>query len=288
MFSFLIKLIFILNNVSFSQEVQIIDINYSEYPKIKAKVKLFDRQNKPIQNLEIERINVIENGEEKVITGFYCGKDADPKPLSSVLTVDISGSMRFGNPRPMDLAKVASLTWVEDLNLNTSECAITAFDEKSYLIHEFSNQYYSLVNSIYYLEPGDLDTDYDEALLNPPFGSLEISKSAQFNPVIVFLTDGFAQFKNYNATKVEANRQNCVIYVVTLGMSCPQSLKDLTKDTGGKWFEWIRYEDEIKAVYKEILEDAITETEVCQIEWISDDSCDENTFNVEISYIFKD
>ncbi len=165
--------------------------------------------------------------------------------------------------------------------LGKSECAVTSFDDNNYINQDFTTDRTKLLNSINNLQANG-GTDYDYGLYKPLAGSLVISKTGKHKKVVVFFTDGQPnQPPQINQIITEANSQGCAIYSVVVGMSCPQSLKDIANQTGGQWFENINTEEDAKNVYQQILQTA-QGGDPCTIEWQSGISCFAGNTNVEL------
>ncbi len=81
----------------------------------------------------------------------------------------------------------------------------------------------------------------------------------------------------------EARRQNCVIYVVTLGMFCPQSLRDVAVGTRGMWYENVTTVEQAEDTYRRILYEAEGGSP-CEITWQSEVACSSEKRLVEIEW----
>ena len=115
-----------------AQMLSVFDVDPSGHPTIKAKFFAFDENGKQITNLSKEDFQVIENGEEREVTYVSCPEPKPPQPISSVLTIDISGSMQG---KSLEIARNAAKVWVNTIPLNISECAITSFNKSNYCQH---------------------------------------------------------------------------------------------------------------------------------------------------------
>lgn len=262
----------------FSQTFSVFDVDTSNFPYIKAKYYVNGQDGKQINNLTVSDFEVKENGQLRTVTNVSCPPGLPPKALSSVLTLDISGSM---TGRRLQIVKTAATHWVNNLLLGKSECALTTFDDKNYINQDFTNNLEKLMNSINSLQARG-GTDYNEGLINPMAGSLQISQNGKYNKVIVFLTDGMPNHEPQVSNIIaEAIAQNCVIYVVVVGLTCPQSLIDISTQTGGLWFDNINTEEETQSVFREILKTA-QGSNPCEIAWQSDVSCFAGNTNVEL------
>jgi len=271
-------LIVIISSSAFSQSIRLFDVDATDFPIMRAKFYAFDEAGNQ-QRPGINQLGITENGVARTITNVSCPPQQPPRALSSVLVMDASGSMSGGN---LNLAKEAARAWVEGLPLGHSECAITSFDHRNYLNQDFTIERARLLSVINSLQAQGL-TDYDAALINSAAGGLQISKNGQYQKVIVMLTDGIAFPPDVNRIINEANRQNCIIYAVTLGMSCPTSLEEISTRTGGAWYENITTVEQATMVYKEILS-IVQQREPCIIEWESGVICKAGLTDVELQW----
>jgi len=271
-------LIVIISSAAFSQSITLFDVDASNFPLMRAKFYAFDEAGNQ-QRPGINQLSITENGIERTITNVSCPPAQPPRALSSVLTIDVSGSMNGGDR--INIAKSAASSWVDGL-LGLSECAITTFNSGNYLNQDFTTDKQKLlnvINSIY----ANGGTDYDAALLNQMAGGLQVSKKGKFHKVIVMLTDGSAPEPKINDIINEAGKQNCNIYVVTLGMPCPISLQTIATQTGGQWFENILTNEEAVEIYKRILYFA-QNVQPCTIEWESTVYCDISDINIQLHW----
>ena len=267
----------------YSQSIDLFDIDATNFPTMKAKFFAFDATGNQARPSSSE-LSLREGDIQRTITSVSCPPSAPPKALSSVLVIDVSGSMSRGATGipNIDLAKAAAIAWVNGLPLGKSECAIASFDHSNYLNQDFTTNRAKLLGAINPLQPQG-GTDYDMALLNPMAGGLLVSKNGKHQKVIVFLTDGQGSNPQINAIVGEANQQNCIIYCVTLGMSAPQSLKAIAAGTGGQVFENVTSVQEAEDVYRTILQ-AAQGGSPCTIEWQSGISCQAGNTNVELQW----
>jgi hypothetical protein len=259
-------------NQAIGQSLSLFDIDASNFPTIRAKFYALDAAGKQIINLSPSDFELLENGVKRNVTLVSCPTPQPPKAISSVLTIDISGSMSLGDVPNLVLAKEAARAWIEGLPLGKSECAITAFDHLNYLIQDYTTDRSKLLEGIENLKTYG-GTDYDMALINPMAGGLLITQNAKYKRVLVILSDGMPnRVPQTNQIIQEAKRQGVTIFGVTLGMPCPQSIKDMTTQTGGMWFENVTTVDEARQRYLQILQ-AAQGGDPCEIEWESDFPC---------------
>lgn len=250
-----------------AQHFRVIDIDTTDFPTVRARYYAFDDQGNRLPALPITSLSVTENGIPRVVSRVMCPPPKPPIPLSVVLTVDISGSM---SGEGMTLAQLAARSFVQALPLS-SECALTAFDDKNYLLTDFTASKQKLTHAISTLFANG-GTDYDQGLLVPPIGAIEMAKAGKNKRVVVFLTDGLGSV-NEAAILGAALANNVTIYCVTLTMPMPEVLKRIATRTGGEWFENLATTAEAADVYRTILQRAMG-SGPCEIEWKSAASCD--------------
>ncbi|MBK9248263.1 MAG: choice-of-anchor D domain-containing protein [Ignavibacteria bacterium] len=266
-----------------AQSISLFGIDASGFPTIKAKFYAFDAAGNQVRPSAAE-LTLTEDGQPRTITGVTCLSPKPPVAISSVLTVDVSGSMSSGPTvvSNLDLAKAAARAWIQGLPAGQSECALSSFDDNNYLHQDFTTDRSRLLSKLSTLSPNG-GTDYDKGLLQPIAGSLQISQRGKYKRVVVFLSDGLPNSEpNTSAIIAEAKKQNCMIFAVTLGMPCPQSLKDISSQTGGQWYENVTTTPEAEEVYRKIMQVAVG-SDPCEITWTSIAACQASVTTVEIA-----
>ncbi len=250
-----------------AQLLRLFDIDTSAFPEVRAKYYAFDDKQQQLYHVASE-LSIRENGVLRAITSVTCPAPASQRAISSVLTIDISQSMRTGlsSVTNLEMARAANLAWIAAMPLGKSECAITAFDDANYFIQDFTTNAAKLTSGINGLKPRG-GTDYNMGLIKAPAGALQATLAGQHQKVIVFLTDGRSETVVDEAAIIaEAARQSCIIFVVTINLECPLALKNICAASGGFAYSNIGSIPEIEFVYREILGIALSGTP-CTIAW---------------------
>lgn len=269
-------------NGIYSQNITVFNIDKSNYPNVSAKFFAYDKDGNQIVKIVAPDIEIFENSQPRTVNNVSCPSPKPPQAISSVLTIDVSGSMAQGDR--MRIAIEAAEAWVKAMPLDVSECAVTSFDQENYLNQDFTNDVDNLIMAISALHPKG-GTDYETALNKPVAGSLKVTKAGRFKKVVVFLTDGTsANPPNVQEIINEANSQNCKIYSVVVGMKCPAELKEISLKTGGFWFEDINSIRDAISVYRLILHESLG-GEHCNIEWTSGVTCFQSEINAEFNLL---
>ena len=262
-----------------AQSVSLVSIDTSAFPTMRAKFYAFDAQGNQ-QRPPAGELSITEDGVARTITTVTCSPPTPPPAISSVLVMDVSSSMSEGQAgtRNLDLAKAAARAWIQGLPTSTSECAVTSFDQASYLVQDFTFDRAALLRALDGLIPYG-GTDYDVALQRPVAGGLLVSARGRYQRVIVMLTDGLAERPDVAGIVAEAKRQECAIYCVTLGLKAPQSLFDIAEQTGGEVFEDVTTIRQAEDVYRRIMQRVIGDA-VCMVEWQSVPVCQAYAFTL--------
>ncbi|TAL70813.1 MAG: choice-of-anchor D domain-containing protein, partial [Bacteroidetes bacterium] len=263
------------------QTLSVFDVDTSGFPTIKAKFFAFDKDGKQITNLSTSDFQVKENGQLRNVTNVSCPSPIPPTAISSVLVMDVSGSMCGEG---LNMAKAAANVWINILPFDKSECAITSFSDDNYINQDFTTDKTKLINAINSLVCIG-GTDYNAAMIDPPGGGLLIAQRGKHKRVIVFLSDGGPNFEpNTSQIIAMAKANNISIYCVTIGMSAPQCMKDFANQTGGLYFENIRTKEDAENCYLRILQIA-QGGEPCSIEWQSGVNCTGGEINIYCKHI---
>src|SRR5690606_32639176 len=133
------------------------------FPVMSAGLYALDGRGALIHSLDRSDVVMRENGVEGEVLDVSCPPVPPPAALSSVLMIDISGSMNFGGPN-IDIARTAARTWIEALPLGLSECAVASFDDRSYLNQDFTTDRERILDAVARLTP-EGGTNYDAGLV---------------------------------------------------------------------------------------------------------------------------
>ncbi len=250
------------------------DVIDSTYPIMRASVYMTNDSGRRIENLSASEFELRDNGTVYPLLAMSCPPVTKPNPLSSVLVVDVSGSMSSGNPQNMSLAQAAAKEWVKLQAKDGSETALVSFDMDGYLNFDFTDDKYSLNSAIDQLKPQG-GTVYDAGLIREPNSALSIIGTTKHHRVVIFLTDGMGAC---NETEViaQAKAKGVSIYCVCVNLSAPQSLIHIAEQTGGLTFENVRSMEQIIKAYNQIYYNAISFGH-CEISWRVKPEC--NTFH---------
>ena len=269
---FLIASCALFSNSLYAQDHIVIEsVDKSQWPLVSARFYMLSPEGKSYRTIEPSDYQIYENGTERKVVNLSCPEEKPPSAISAVLTIDISGSMRRGKKAPnIELAREAAQAWIDALPVESSECAITSFNSKAYVLTDMVNNRTLLRSALEKLDP-DGGTSYIAAFLSSPTGALSVVEKGENRRVIIFLTDGLNEIDPETVVK-EAKSLDASIYCITLGMRAPDVLRTIAEQTGGAWFENVTTIDQARAIYQALLYRALG-NEPCEVTWRSAPDC---------------
>lgn len=275
--SIIVTTILITTGTAFCQSLSVSIKNTTPYPLITADFLALDKDILPFNPISTNDVRVTENGVQQKVVSITCPPTNTPLPVSVVLTFDISGSMNFyGGERTglgdknIDVAKRAGITFLNALQLPPSECAITSFNNFSYLNADFTNNRADLINTVNQITPPrSAGTLYYPAFMDSDFGAIAVASRGQYqNKAIIFLTDGEGRDIFFSSANIinAANNAGVKVFCIGLRMPLGNDLISIARQTGGDWFSDIRTTAQAEAVYRRIVE-KIQGYAPCEIVW---------------------
>jgi|GEM_PF-1000663 len=256
-----------------AQGIVLSPIDTSGWPTLSARIYIVDAAGIVRAGVRAEGLRILDNGRPAPGVSVECGRAPSPEALSSVLVMDVSGSMaqqgRNATVTNIALARAAAGAWIDGVP-DGSEVALTAFDDDALVVRDLTRNRTSARDAIPLLRPSG-GTNYEEALLSPTAGAFTVLRPAQHRRVLVFLTDGLGSLNLPKAVE-RAQEENVTVFCVTLGLRAPSVLRDLAERTGGECFENVTSMGEARAVYAAILHNALG-GEPCTLRWTGLPDC---------------
>lgn len=262
-----IVIIFFLASIfsMFAQTYQLIDINTDKFPVIEANFLAngIEYNNNSLGKSDFE---VNEGNSILPIIEVKIPKTT-VIPSSVVLVLDVSSSM---NGARFEALKATACEFVNMLPTEVTEVAIASFNNYVMLNSDFSHNKTDLINTINKIKLGG-GTSYDNAFLTPVNGALHVASTGKYRRVIVFITDGLSEVKEYVVTNA-ANEDSISISSITIGLPISDKLKYITKGTGGSYFSNLTRQSEISNALKKIYTQVQTNA-IGKVKWVANHSC---------------
>lgn len=221
----------------------------SAFPLTKARFYALSPDGQPILNITNSNFTITENGVRRDVVSIEFPPNPSIRAISAVLAVDVSGSM--SEEGRMVLARDAATDWIKTIALETSECALTSFDDDSYVNQDFTQIRGKLLGAAQNLKPLN-GTNYDNGFVQALTGSLNVARRGRFKRIVVFLTDGLGGGTESRILEA-ARRDSITVHCITLGLKMPKILRSIVDSTGGSYFENITSRDELIRIYRNIL-----------------------------------
>ncbi|MCG8699536.1 MAG: OmpA family protein [Bacteroidales bacterium] len=230
----------------YSQDIEVFNLDLTEFPVIRANFALTDSNSQPIFNIARQEVELVEEDKSSEVIYFKSPTEFE-KPISVLLVFDVSGSMA---PKRIEIARRAAKTFVDEMSLLFSEVAILSFNGEAILNTDFTNNYDRLIEAIKSLTP-EGGTSYNSSFLTPGVGVFDIARKASFDKYVVFLTDGLSEVNSDTIIQL-AKEQDITIYTTTVALPIPDALKEISIQTGGDYFSDIRNQFVGKNIYKQL------------------------------------
>ncbi len=253
----------------YGQIMQVFDVDAGGFPNIRAKLLALDSS---FRSAQPSNTTIYENNIQRTVTSAYCPPATPFAALSSVLVLDVSGSVSAGYPQKnIELLRSAARFWIGLQDYSKSECAVNIFDANSYIVRDFTRNKNTLLQNVDAVEPQS-GTNHRNALLSSPDGGIPTAARGKFKRLIIFITDGQSNIVADEAIAA-AKDIDAAVYGVGLRVALTDSIKKVISRTGGIYFENINSEHEIPKICKAIYAVASGQN-ICRIEWLSSSECD--------------
>lgn len=132
-----------------TNHLNIIDINTASDGNLQMIVSAISEKGRPIKGLSPANFQIFVDGNE--ITDFVTQPVSSNNPLSVILSIDVSGSMRG---EPIEMAKQSALTFIEQLNPDDF-VSIMIFGSGVRFLTDFTRNRYELRRHIEGISAGD-------------------------------------------------------------------------------------------------------------------------------------
>ena len=288
----IITLLFLLPLAAHAQSLTVFDIDTSSFPVMKAKFWAFDENRKQITNLSPSDFEITENGVQRDVISVSCPEPKEPVAISSVLTIDVSGSMRrsdFGEI-PVDLGKTTARELCNQIAMPPSEFALQTCDDKALLIKDFTTNRSKILSSIDPIRAFG-GNNFVEQLLSPKTGLLNIAKTGKNKRTAVIYTDAWwYALTNHQLQRCidTCNKYGIQFFAVIYKRpeaepnGIKKSLQLLADATGGLLYDGVTSEEAAIDIANKIQQSAQS-SYPCEIEWESGIYCNFAKVNLNVS-----
>lgn len=276
----------LISSTLFAQSrVEIVNVDPSNYPEIKAEVKVFNQNGEDARDVLRADNFVISDGDElRPVKSLLC--DNNRRKISLILTIDRSLSMttrrdEFGNRSGKDLALNVARNFIDQFNPTDGEFGITYFSaggvDPAGITHEFSTDKESLKNSLNTINFVQA-TDYNKAFFGQPSinkeGIFGLASRARYSTFVIYITDGRHSEGQIQSGAIadSANKIGMRVYPISLGLPLPDELLQISSATGGTVGDNFTTDQQFEDFYQQLLVNAtqIANPAPCELVWDTD------------------
>ncbi len=232
-------------------EVRITQVDTENFPEVVVYVSVADRSGEPI-GVEAGQLILTENG-KRITPGSVDGV-GEASPITTLLLVDISGSMNVDNK--LAAAKGAALEYV-DGSRPVDRIGLIAFNTQVLIVQEITQDKEAVRLGI-----ESLEGIYDTALLDALQQGVELLRMESGRKAMILMTDGL---DNQSQTSLEELLQELELQdvsVSTIGFGNREhdqtALSALDEDmlqaiakAGGGLYSYAEDEEALQAVYEQ-------------------------------------
>ncbi|GAB5464752.1 MAG: hypothetical protein Kapaf2KO_01880 [Candidatus Kapaibacteriales bacterium] len=261
-----------------SQNLNVFNINPSDYPTVSASFILTDEFNQQVKVLDVSEFEVFEDGIERDVISVECPPAQGKKNVSAIIAIDISGSMEGQRLIEAKNAALSLVQLIEDRG--GSEASLLVFANESLILNDFSKDFDDIRASISALFAFG-GTNYDKAFLDPTSGIASLATRAEFETHVFFLTDGLGK-ATPSEIILSASQRDIIVHSIAFNIELPDVLRNISNNTGGLTYSNLETVEQLRKAYSTIFEFAVN-SEKCTIMWTTQGCVSDR--NVVIRYL---
>ncbi len=270
-------------------QLKIISNNASNYPKLELEFLAFDSTDKIMTVIPTNLITINDNSNQFEPIEIYC-EPFQPQKLSLLISLDLAISDDLAKP---NFHKAKSLTYeIFKLATQRNECALSGFDNLSYIFSDFTTNLIQLENSLLRLNRSR-GSYFNAGLLSKPAGAIELIKDKPGNKIILLITDASSSADKDSIVKL-LNQYQIKLFVVSLSQYLSDDIKDAVIASGGKYFVNILDGYDL-SLWAKVIYAYLNNYSPCKLFYETQHSCDDihkvimsiSKFNISDSITYK-
>jgi VWFA-related protein len=230
-------------------QIRITQVDNSQFPKVTLYVSVTNAAGEPV-GVDPNQIQILENG--KLITPETVSGEGDIGPLTTMLVMDISGSML--NVGKLDSAKAAANAYIEQMR-PSDQAGLMAFNTSVEYVQPITNDHATLEAAISSLKAHD-----DPAMYDALDQAVSLLKGIPGRKAIIVLTDGLDNVSKFTAEQVIQAIGPGGLSISTIGLGDPGQLGDNSgldeaglrslADRAGGVYGYANDPDSLRALYE--------------------------------------
>ncbi len=205
-------------------QIKITQVDNSKFPQVTVYVSVTDSSGNPVA-IDPSTIQLTENGKVMQPTFAGGGKEGGAGPLSTMLVMDVSGSMDKNGK--IDGAKAAAKAYVDQMRPG-DQAGIIIFNTKAQYIQPLTQDHNALIKAIDGIQVGGNTAMYDALTV-----AEDALKSVQGRKAIIAVTDGLDNSSSHTANDVLADVGPSGLSISTIGLGDPTTKAQTGLDEAG-------------------------------------------------------
>ncbi len=217
-------------------QIKITQVDNSKFPQVTVYVSVTNAAGEPV-GVDPSTIQISENGQVMQASNLSGGKQGGVGPLTTMLVIDISGSMKLAGK--LDGAKAAAKAYVDQMRPG-DQAGLIAFDTHNTYVQKLTQDHTALKSAIDGLKTGSDTAMYDAVITGE-----DALKDVSGRKAIIVLTDGLDNRSTHNTNDVITDIGKSGLSISTIGLGDPTTksmqgldetgLKSLATQAGGAY-----------------------------------------------------
>jgi VWFA-related protein len=207
-----------------SPQVKITQVDNSKFPQVTVYISVTDAAGQPV-GVDPSTIQIFENGELMPTQTAGGGGQGGVGPLTTMLVMDVSGSMDKGGK--IDGAKAAAKAYVDQMR-SGDQAGLMIYNTRSAYVQELTQDHNVLKSAI-----DNIQTGGDTAMYDAVFAAEEILREVQGRKAIIAVTDGLDNSSSRNEDDVVNGIGPSGLSISTIGLGDPSTSEQPGLDESG-------------------------------------------------------
>ncbi len=216
--------------------VHVTQVDTTGFPTVKVYISVTDSAGEPAP-VNLDRIQLYENG--KLIQPLDVSGIGESLPLTTMLVMDISGSMNYG--QKLESAKAAATAYVDQMRTG-DEAGLISFNTEITYVQPMTDDHNLLKTAV-----DGLKTGSDTAMYDAIYQAIDLLQTITGRKAIIVLTDGMDNRSKHTADEVIQRIGPEGLSISTIGLGDPAqktatyagidepALQNLAQQAGGTY-----------------------------------------------------
>jgi VWFA-related protein len=202
-------------------QIKITQVDNSQFPRVTVYVSVTNTAGEPV-GVDPSTIQLLENGKPVQAVEAGGGGQGGVGPLSTMLVMDVSGSMAKNGK--IDGARAAATAYVNQMRPG-DQAGLMVYNTKTRYVQTLTTDHKSLLDSI-----NSITTSGDTAMYDALIAAEEALKDVPGRKAIIAVTDGLDNSSSHNNTDVIAAIGPSGLSISTIGLGDATSKEQVGLD----------------------------------------------------------